>query len=98
VVTIDRRQRHLLGNNAISIPILRNGHIVLARRAEPREDDRQPNPRGRQRYRLQRTRLVASDRTGIPQVYRFGYNGQIRRCELPVYSIASERDDGNGDH
>jgi hypothetical protein len=47
---------------------------------------------------LQRAGLVASDRTGIPQVYRFGYNGQIRRWKLPVHFISSDRDDGRADH
>ena len=42
--------------------------------------------------------LIASDRTGIPQVYRFGYNGQIRRWKLPVHSISSDRDDDRADH
>jgi len=28
--------------------------------------------------------LVALGCTGIPQVYRFGYNGQIRRWKLPA--------------
>jgi hypothetical protein len=41
--------------------------------------------------------LIASDRTGIPQVYRFGYNGHIRRRKLPVHSISSDRDDDRAD-
>jgi hypothetical protein len=98
VVAIGRRERASLGHDAISIPILRNGHIVLARRAEPREDDRQPNPRGQQRHRLQRAGLVASDRTGIPQIYRLGLNGQFRRWKLPVDPISSDRDDDRSDH
>jgi hypothetical protein len=47
---------------------------------------------------LQRAWLVASDRTGIPQVYRFGYNSQIRRWKLPVHSISSNRDDDRDHH
>jgi hypothetical protein len=47
---------------------------------------------------LQRAWLVASDRTGIPQVYRFGYNGHIRRWKLPVHSISGDRDDDRADH
>jgi hypothetical protein len=46
---------------------------------------------------LQRAGLVASDRTGIPQVYRFGYNGHIRRWKLPVHFISSDRDDDRAD-
>ena len=57
-----------------------------------------PNHCSRQKHRLQRAGLVASDRTGIPQVYRFGYNGQIRRWKLPVHSISSDRNDDRADH
>ena len=98
VVAIGRRQRASQGHDTISILILRNRNSVLAWRAEPWEDDRQPNQSCRQRHRLKRAWLVASDRTRIPQVYRLGCNGQIRRCELPVHPIANERDGGNGDH
>jgi hypothetical protein len=98
VVAIDRRRRASLGHDAISILILRNGHGVLARRAEARKDDRNPNHCSRQKHRLQRAWLVTSDRTGIPQVYRFGYNGHIRRWKLPVHSISGDRDDDRADH
>ena len=98
MVAIDRRRRASLGYDAISILILRNGHGVLAGRAEARKDDRNPNHCCRQKHRLQGAWLVASDRTGIPQVYRFGFNGHIRRWKLPVHSITSDRDDDRGDH
>jgi hypothetical protein len=42
--------------------------------------------------------LSASNRAGIRQVYRLGYNGQIRRWKLPVHSISSDGDDERADH
>jgi hypothetical protein len=78
-----RGRRRQVGYNTISILILRNGHGVLAGRAEARKDDRNPNHFSRQKHRLQGAWLVASDRTGIPQVYGFGFNGHIRRGKLP---------------
>jgi hypothetical protein len=98
VVAIGRCRRRSLGNHTISILILRNGHSVLARRAEARKDDRNPNHCSRQKNRLQRAGLVASDCTCIPKVYRFGSNGHIRRWKLPVHSIPSNRNDGRADH
>jgi len=98
VVAIGRRQRASLGHYAISILILRNGHSVLAWRAETRKNDCHPNNSSRQHHRFQRTGLIASDCTGIPQVYRFGYNGHIRRWKLPVHSISSDRDDDRANH
>ena len=98
MVAIDRRRRASLGHDAISVLILRNGHGVLARRAEARKDDRNPDHCRWQKHRLQRAWLVTSDRTGIPQVYRLGHNGQIRRWSLPVHSISSDGDDDRADH
>jgi hypothetical protein len=98
VVAIDRRWRASLGHDAISVLILRNGHGVLARRAEARKDDRNPHHCSWQKHRLQRAWLVSPDRTGIPQVYRFGSNGQIRRWKLPVHSISCDRDNDRAGH
>ena len=98
MVAIDRRRRASLGHNSISVLILRNCHSVLPWGAEARENDRNPNHCSRQRHRLQRAGLVASDRARIPQVYRFGYNDHIRRWKLPVHSISSDRDDDRDHH
>jgi hypothetical protein len=86
--SIRNRGSSCLGNESIPILIARDCDQVLSGRAMAWQNDRHPYQSGRQRYRLQLTRLITTISSGIPEVHRLCDDRSIGCRSISVHPIS----------